>query len=713
MSILTRMVDALRRPPDLAPILPFDARSVGGLYPSYQVGKPTWLPSNISTYRDDGYAKAPVVYRCVTALANAVSAAPLRIYDEEGGGQRTEVEVHPLRDLLRRPNPAMGEAPFWAFTTMLMATSGFAVLEIVRGRAGRPVELWHLRPEWLRAIPRDSAAPDWEYRISDGRVYTLKAEDVVVLTWTDSPTFGHTGLSPISVALRALGVENAAVDFLKLFLESGGVPKYALVTPNQITDQATADTYKERWMQAYGGYQNWVNIALLHGGMDVKQIGMNLDDMVYPELRDMTAIDICLAFGIPPVIVGVKVGLENSPWSNIGDARRIFHEDTVRPLWERIEDTIGRRLLPEFDSRTNRAVHFDSSDIPALQTDESPKWARAGVAVGQGWVMVDEARMEVGLPPLPNGAGQLLLLPFSATPTRPADLIAIAEQGAEPPAPVPAALAPFVSGEETGEETDEAEDAERATRMYRLPLERRTSALKVNRLNVARVARKTAPALRAFWRAQGERIAAEAVRSGIPLEARDLTQVDWDEELRLLTEVLTRYHALAGETAYAALAEQIGIGIDWNLANPNVQRVLDRLAERIVGINQTTIDDVRRVVGSALDEGVTVQDLGGRLKGLFEETYRNRSLTVARTESQVAYNLAQVLGYAESGAVPFAELADNPDHIEGYGASDGLSCADRNGLIVSLDRAPRHIEAEHPNGSLGVLPVLSRPLGDE
>jgi len=176
---------------------------------------------------------------------------------------------------------------------------------------------------------------------------------------------------------------------------------------------------------------------------------------------------------------------------------------------------------------------------------------------------------------------------------------------------------------------------------------------------------------------------------------------------------MTKVYHLNGKAAFDAVSDLLSVDISWDLANPNVQRVLQDLAGRVTGISDTTRTDVQRVVGDALSEGVTLNDLADRLSELFVETYKGRASTVGRTESQVAYNKASTLGYQESGVVASAELVDNPDHPEDYGASDGLTCAERDGLIVSLDRVDVHIEAEHPNGSLAVIPVLSTALGEE
>jgi hypothetical protein len=75
----------------------------------------------------------------------------------------------------------------------------------------------------------------------------------------------------------------------------------------------------------------------------------------------------------------------------------------------------------------------------------------------------------------------------------------------------------------------------------------------------------------------------------------------------------------------------------------------------------------------------------------------------------VAMNTASTMAYQSSGVVTHALLHDNPAHTESYGASDGLSCADRNQLIVPLSLVSRHIAAEHPRGTLAVSAYIAPP----
>ena len=218
--------------------------------------------------------------------------------------------------------------------------------------------------------------------------------------------------------------------------------------------------------------------------------------------------------------------------------------------------------------------------------------------------------------------------------------------------------------------------------------------------------------LRKFFKEQGERVVdALPKASNEPVEAR-FKSIDWDHEDELLKDLMDKYYQANGKAAYAQVSAFTDADLAWDVANPNVSRVMQMLGHRIVDISENTRLDVAKVITDGLAEGMGYQELGKELTGLFEETYRNRAETIARTESMVSYNHASTLGYQESGSVDEVELIDNPDHVDDYGASDGLTCAECHHLRVSVNDVDQHIEAEHPNGSLGVIPILNRTLGE-
>lgn len=705
--------------------------AAGGLVYGGPRTRATWPDYALDGQVKRAYALA-VVQACIDAIARDVSAAPLRVYREVDGQPEAQAG-HAARVVIADPNPAMSEAEFWYFATAMMATTGYCVIEKVRSGAGRPVELWPLVSPWLKVLPKPQALPDWEYRVPGNDPWPLPAEDAIVLTYRPDPWGGWTGRTPLTALKRELAIDDQLTDFLNVLLERGGVPPLGLkVMPQEIggkmvvptLSESERDYIVESFAQKYGGVNNWAKPAFL-GGLSVERIGLDLNEMLYTDVRDMIELHMCSAMGVPAGMIGTRAGLERNTYSNAETDVRKYYDGTIAPLWARLDGAFTRGLLREFDGAPALSMGFDVSRIGALQEDEAPKWDQAIRAVGSGFLTVDDARARVGLEPLPDGSGGVLLLPFSAIVVKPADLAIMAGETAKPPEPVPAPLADANPAPQSGDEPDTdpgaLSDDERALRVRRLPQERRAMIATRSKQTIARLARKGAPPLRAFWKAQGARIVTAATRAAIhggdgrlmnPSEVRDLSEIDWPEEERLLGEVLARFYGLTGETAFAEVSGQVGVTVAWDLANPNVRRLMGELALRVTGINQTTREDVQRIVADALTEGVSGPQLAERLTGLFEETYKGRSLTVARSESQVAYGMASVTGYTESGVVAYVELMDNPDHTEDYGASDGLSCAQRDGLIVPLEQARAHILAEHPNGSLATAPVLATALGE-
>lgn len=699
--------------------------------PDYQIGKPRWPDANMGSYRQ-AYASTVAVYRCVSARAQAVSSAPVRVY-QESSGDRTEIPEHPLRMLLQQPNPMMSEAEFMVMTQTLMDATGFAAIEKARAPAGNLIQLWHLRSDWLKEIKRSQKPSDWEYRVPGRQPIIIRAQNILIVPGGPSTDLGVIGMSPIAVALREVGIDQGLTDFLKLFIEGGGTPLHALVHPDRIEDQEEARDLREKFGYIYGGFRNWTKTVLLHGGLDYKRIGSNIEELAYPQLRSLTEAHICSVFGVPPIIAGIQAGIEASTYSNYEQARKAFFEDTVVALWARLDGALTRGLLPEFSDDQSISLEFDTSGVPALQEDQTALWSRVQAMLGTAGMTLNQAQAAVGLPGF-GPAGDVLLLPINLQPTRPDDLAALADMTMEPPQPAPAALATGngVEDENSGSQSDDEEEALRAiagnghlqARIRTLPLETRARIVTANRRNVSRLTAKFTPRLRAMFRRQGEKVAAdykkrgETLQSGASfasdsakIETRALESIDWDELEGEMERELRALYEAAGKLAFESGAKQLGVGIAWDLSNPFVRQTINQLARRIVGVNQTTRKDVARVVADGIEEGLTTPQIADRLQGMFTETYRGRSMTIARSESMNAYNSAALLGYKQSGVVMATQMLDNPLHGDYGGDGDGLTCAERNGMVVSLEEAQRSVDGTHPNCVLAISPLLVTPLG--
>ena len=649
----------------------------------------------------DTARKSVVVYACLSYLADAVAESPLRVY-RRTGGERKEVPEHRARQILANPNPFMSEAEFIALCVMAMGMQGYAVIEKARSPGGLPVQLWPLRPDWL--TPRLSVTGQYteayDYRPPGLGHRVIPEADVVIVPYRHDDRLSAPGVSPLQIAAREIGIDSALTEFLKTFLDAGGIPPFVIEYPDPIADQSTIDQMQEMWSQKYGGSRAYGKLPILHGGYKIAKIGDGIDDMAWPDLRAITEDKICSAFRVPRELVqthSTAAGGSGLTTTEQEGAMASLQRYGATPLRNRIDGALTRAFLADFTGGDpTYELAFDVSDVLALQEDEDKRHTRIREDYKSGLLMLDEARQEIGLQPLPKGQGEVFAVPFSVVFARPAELAA--------PSAVPAIPATVPA---------------KAERRYRdvkalkpAELEVRANATTRARKDQRRLADVLNRKLRAFYQGQAERLAADIAKSSVCPHTKALTDLDWGEEEELLSAILRRFYQESGTAAAEAASALVGVSIEWDLSNPYVNQVMALLGGRIKGIAVTTQQDVARIVADGLTEGLGLPEIADRVRETIGgDAYKNRAMTISRTESMYAYGQASAASYAASGVVSEIELLDNPDHFEPYGASDGLTCAERDGLVVALGDAGKHLDAEHPNGSLAIIPVVS--LGEE
>lgn len=450
--------------PESRTMLPatLDLRSAnaGGLFnPTWVNNKPQWLPNTLETNDQQGFRRIPLIFRCIKFVADSSSSAPLRVYDYQSN-QEQEIADHPLRLLLKRPNVGMGEARFLSFCVMTMQVAGFVVLEKERDRLGNVIGLWPLRSDWIRPIPRAGGVPpDWEYKVPGmEQPFTLLAEDVIPITYQDTPDYRPTGIGPLEVALREVGIMNTLTDFIKAFFDRGALPMlWAFISQDPrlqkaFEDPATKAAFEEGFNQRYGGIDNAARVGIAAGIDRIEKISYSLDELAYPELRKLNEIQICSVFGVSPILLDTQVGSENSTYNNKSEARRSFFEDFMTFLWARIDDAFTRHLLPEFDPDGKLEIAFDVSEIPALKEDRDKQWSRGMLAWKAGGIMMNEYRREIGLKPIDGG--DVFIIPVGVQIVR---LDQLPELGKEPEPVDEQQPDPQDQTDETQDEQDEGE----------------------------------------------------------------------------------------------------------------------------------------------------------------------------------------------------------------------------------------------------------------
>jgi HK97 family phage portal protein len=118
-------------------------------------------------------------------------------------------------------------------------------------------------------------------------------------------------------------------------------------------------------------------------------------DMDFLEAKHTAAREIALAFGVPPMLLGIP---GDNTYANFQEANRVFWRQTVLPLAARVGSSLAQWLSPQFGEGVRLVI--DTDRIEALASDRNALWERVTAAP---FLTLNEKREAVGYAPLEGG----------------------------------------------------------------------------------------------------------------------------------------------------------------------------------------------------------------------------------------------------------------------------------------------------------------------
>lgn len=360
-------------------------------------GRARWTPRDYAALAREGYMANAVVHRAVKLVAENAASCSFLLY--QGAA---ELDRHPLLDLLARPNPRQDGAALFEAVYSYLLLAGNAYLEAVALDGSGPVrELYALRPDRMRLIPgADGWAEAYEYSVSGRSVrfdQTASMPPILHLT-AFHPFDDHYGLSALEASAVACDVHNAASRWHKALLDNSARPSGALVyagPEGSMLSDNQYDRLKRELETTYQGAANAGRPLLLEGGLDWKPMSLSPKDMDFMEAKHAAAREIALAFGVPPMLLGIP---GDNTYSNYREANRAFWRQTVLPLASRVGCSLAQWLAPAYGGELTIAI--DTDRIDALAADRAALWERVTKAP---FLTVNEKRAAVGYGPVGGG----------------------------------------------------------------------------------------------------------------------------------------------------------------------------------------------------------------------------------------------------------------------------------------------------------------------
>jgi HK97 family phage portal protein len=366
------------------------------------IGSP---PADYATQVRGAYLSNAVAQRACRMVAEALAGAPLKaanpavlqLVQSPSAGQNlletlaTHMMLHGNAYVqILRADPAWGQQP----------ASGPAPLDVATPTEAIVAELYAPRPDRIRIeTDRRGWPTGFQYRASgnaagDVQRMPLAAPDgrpLMAHIRRMHPLDDHYGLGALSSAYEAVALHNAAAAWNLALLKNAARPSGALLHDGGDAAMLSDDQFSRLRAELEAGFSGGANAGrplLLEGGLKWQAMSMTPADMDFAGLRDAAAREIAMAFGVPPMLLGLP---GDATYANYKEASRALWRLTILPMATRMLDSISTLLAPYFP---DAGICVDVDRITELSEDRERLWSQIGAA---DFLTIPEKRQLLGL----------------------------------------------------------------------------------------------------------------------------------------------------------------------------------------------------------------------------------------------------------------------------------------------------------------------------
>ena len=312
----------------------------------------------------DAYMGNPVAQRAVRLVAESVAWAP--VYAGEA-----------RPDAPRLVPPGLLET---VATQLLL--HGNAFVQVLQGSDGMPALLFALRPE---RVSVEADAGGWPaayvYKVGEARSRIAAKDGLgrpgLIHLRATHPLDDHYGLGCLGAAAGAVAVHNAAAKWNKALLDNAARPSGALVYDPGDGAGLSGEQFERlrAEMEAqFSGTGNAGRPMLLEGGLKWQAMSLTPADMDFVGLKAAAAREIALAFGVPPLLLGLP---GDATYANYREANRALWRLTVLPMADRILRGLADGLAAWWPGLR---LQVDVDQISALASDRERLWRQVSAA---------------------------------------------------------------------------------------------------------------------------------------------------------------------------------------------------------------------------------------------------------------------------------------------------------------------------------------------
>lgn len=374
----------------------------------------------------DSALQVSAVFACVRVISETIASLPLKVYERSDDGGKNIVTLHPVVDLIRKPNTYQTTFEFFETITGHLNLRGNAFCGKSMNKMGQTVELIPLDPSAMEVEVGNSGEIVYKYTDPSGRTKNYSQN----LIWHPKglSSDGIQGLSPIALCREAVGLAAAAETHGSVFFRDGSRSPGIVKIPGRLKEDAqkrVAETLKT----AMTG-ENRFKLVVFEDGLDWVNTGISNEDSQFLETRQFQVQEIARIFRVPCVLIGHPDS--TSTYASAEQFFLSFVTHCVRPWCERLEQSFNRYIIPEKD-QDRIFVEFSVDGL--LRGDIASRFQAYATGRQWGFLSVNDIRKLENLNPVANG--DIYLQPVNMV------------EAGTPPAPQPQ---PFNEGDDTDAE---------------------------------------------------------------------------------------------------------------------------------------------------------------------------------------------------------------------------------------------------------------------
>lgn len=263
------------------------------------------------------------VFSCIEMIAREVGSSTFQVVEHHGPDiEDTQVTNHPLEELLAKPNPYMGRAFLWQYSTWWLKLDGNYYWFVLVDDDNEPIELWPLpsfavRPHFSETGPE--VIDYYEYQVG-GTTYRIPSVYIVHVK-RPNPYNPFIGLSELVAAMLPADSDTAMSTWNAAFFGKQNTMPSAIINlssgdPNMPINPADRTRLEADLIDDYAAHERRTFVTTANS-VSAELLGWNPKEMDFLQGREFTKSEIFTIYGVHLGVVdpnateaNAKVGLE-------------------------------------------------------------------------------------------------------------------------------------------------------------------------------------------------------------------------------------------------------------------------------------------------------------------------------------------------------------------------------------------------------------------